>query len=389
MKVKMKKALCGFFALAAAVGLLLYPTAIKESVLHSIFYCLTALVPSLFPFMAVSAYLVRAGIGSGAAAERTLGWLTRKLFRLPAACAAAILMSFLGGYPTGAKSAALLLEQGEIDEEQAGRMLLFCVNPGVAFVVTFLGGTVLGNFRTGWLLFAAVTLSGVVIGIVSGFFGRKRPDQTAGVVNHSFKDTSNALTHAISDASSGVVTMCACIVLFSGITALLHSTGVFQLLSLALSRLGLLTPMESSATLSFLWEVTGGVGAAQTLRVSPVFYAFGLAFGGLCVHLQVFSFFSALPCKKLRFFCFRLLHGLLAAGIYHALFLLLPTAARETFLSFGEISNVSALSGTAAGGLSLLCMCTAFLLVTGKQAEPKRVANPAKSIYNKGIKAKR
>lgn len=382
MKVMIKKALCAVFALAAAVGLLLFPTAVKESVLHSIFYCLTALVPSLFPFMALSAYLVRTGVGSGPFAERTLGWLSRKFFRLPAVCAAPILMSFIGGYPTGAKSAALLLEQGEIDEEQAGRMLLFCVNPGVAFVVTFLGGTVLGNFRTGWLLFAAVTLAGALLGVLSGFWGGKRAYQSKETVNHTPKDTANALTHAISDASHGVLTMCACIVLFSGITALLHSTGLFQLLTQALSKLGLLTPMESAATLSFLWEVTGGVGAAQTLRVSPVFYTFGLAFGGLCVHLQVFSFFSVPPCKKIRFFCFRLLHGLLAAGIYQGFVLLLPTAARETFLSFGEISNVSALSGTAAGGLSLLCMCTAFLLVAGKQEEPKRVANPIKSIYN-------
>ena len=369
MRVKVKKALCAVFALAAAVGLLLYPTAVKESVLHSIFYCLTALVPSLFPFMAVSAYLVRAGVGSGALAERTLGRVTEKLFRLPAVCAAPILMSFLGGYPTGAKSAALLLEQGEIDEEQAGRMLLFCVNPGVAFVVTFLGGTVLGNPRTGWLLFAAVTLSGLLLGVLAGFIGGKRQNQKAKNTNPIPKVAANALTHAISDASHGVVTMCACIVLFSGMTALLHSTGLFQLLTRALSSLGLFTPMESAAALSFLWEVTGGVGAAQTLRVSPMFYAFGLAFGGLCVHLQVFSFFSALPCKRLKFFCFRLLHGLLSAGIYHALFLLLPTAAREAFLSFGEISNVSALSGTAAGGLSLLCMCTAFLLITGKKEE--------------------
>lgn len=373
MKASIKKALCALFALLAAAGLLLYPAAVKESVLRSILYCLTALVPSLFPFMALSAYLVRAGVGGGALAERTLGALTQKLFRLPPVCSAPILMSFLGGYPTGAKSAALLLEQGEIDEDQAGQILLFCVNPGVAFVVTFLGGAVLGNLRTGWLLFAAVTISGLMTGIISGLLSRKNRNQTvAGERRTQNVAPANALTRAISDASHGVVTMCACIVLFSGATALLHSTGLFQLLTRAVSKLGLFTPMESATTLSFLWEVTGGVGAAQSLRISPAFYAFGLAFGGLCVHLQVFSFFSSLPCKRLRFFCFRLLHGFLSAGVYLALLHLLPAASAETFLSFGEISNVSALSGTAAGGLSLLCMCAAFLLFTGKDDKARQ-----------------
>lgn len=379
MKATIKKACCTLLVLAAAVGLLRYPAAVKETVLHSILYCLTALVPSLFPFMALSAYLVRAGVGSG----RTLGVVTQKLFRLPAVCAAPILMSFLGGYPTGAKSAALLLEQGEIDEEQAGRMLLFCVNPGVAFVVTFLGGAVLGNLRTGWLLFAAVTVSGLIVGFLSGFLGRKGqndPEKAKKPRAYS-PPPSNALPRAISDASHGVVTMCACIVLFSGATALLHSTGLFQLLTRVVSRLSLFTPMESAAVLSFLWEVTGGVGAAQSLRVSPVFYAFGLAFGGLCVHLQVFSFFQIFPCRRLKFFGFRLLHGFLSAGVYLAVVRLLSGTSAEAFLSFGAISNVSALSGTAAGGLSLLCMCAAFLLVTAKDGSaPQGCKSPKKQL---------
>lgn len=371
MKARIKKAVPALLILAATAGLLLYPAAVKSHVLHSVLYCLTALVPSLFPFMALSAYTVRAGVGKSPLFEKAVGALSRRLFRLPAVCAAPILMSFLGGYPTGAKSAALLLEQGEIDEEQAGRMLLFCVNPGIAFVVTFLGGSVLGNYRTGWLLFFSVTAAGLLLGMLAGSFSgppeKPRAERNAPApMGHARQ---NALTRAVADASHGVLTMCACIVLFSGMTALLHSSGLFQLLCGALSRLRIFTPMECSALLSFLWEVTGGVGAAQELRVSPAFYAFGLAFGGLCVHLQVFSFFSALPCKRWKFFGFRLLHGLLSAGAYLGLSALLPASVSEAFLSFGAVSNVSALSGTAAGGLSLLCMCAAFLLITAKDRE--------------------
>ena len=47
-----------------------------------------------------------------------------------------------------------------------------------------------------------------------------------------------------------------------------------------------LLPSQAAACLAFLLEVTGGMGAAAQLGVGPLFYAFGLAFGGLCVHMQ-------------------------------------------------------------------------------------------------------
>ena len=143
-------------ALGAGAALLVWPAPVTESVRASILYCLTGLAPSLFPFLALTSFVVRSG--AGAVFGRALGFLARYVFRLPACCAAPILLSWVGGYPAGARAASLLLEQGEITEGQAARMMLFCVNPGAAFVVTYLGGAVLHSVGAGWLLFAAVTL---------------------------------------------------------------------------------------------------------------------------------------------------------------------------------------------------------------------------------------
>ncbi len=350
--------------LCMAAALLAFPKEVQSSVKNSILYCLTVLTPSLFPFMALTSFAVNSPAGEFLG--NLLGAVSRFLFRLPPVCTAPILMSFLGGYPAGAKGASLLLEQGKISEKEAGRMMLFCVNPGVAFVVTFLGGSVLGSFRAGWLLFFSVTVSGVLLGVLSGLRSPLPEKRTS----KSVLQLGSALTRSAADASRSTLSMCACIVLFSGFTALLHGTGVYQRLVRALSSFGIFTPMESASLLSFVLEVTGGAGTAAEFHVHTAFYAFGLAFGGLCVHLQVFAFFKKFPVSRWKFFLFRFLHGLLSAGCFLLLTACFPGPPIET-LSVLPARGTGALSGTLMGGLSLLLMCVAFLLIATK-TEPEQ-----------------
>lgn len=344
-------------------ALLLHPGAVQSAVASSISYCLTVLVPSLFPFMALSCY----GVNSSAAGVlgRPLGPVTRRIFRLPGCCALPIFMSFIGGYPAGAKGAALLLDSGRIKREQAGRMLLFCVNPGLAFTVTFLGAGVFGSARVGWLLFLSVTLPAVVLGVVTGL---RAPVPAKAPEPRDVPAPSGALIRSVGDSARSVLVMCACIVLFSGFTALLHASGAYQALVRLLTRLGGLTPQGWAAALSFLLEVTGGTGDARALGVGPEFFAFGLAFGGACVHMQVFSLFRELPVKVPVFLLFRLIHGLLAAGCFALLCLLLPGGAVSVSAG-GYIGSGPVLSGGWMGGASLVLMCAAFLLITSQRGE--------------------
>ena len=142
-----KKPLAVLSLLALGAGLLLFPAQARESVSKSVLTCLSSLVPSLFPFLVLASLGVRSG--AGALLGRLLAPLTRHAFRLPAICGAPLLLSFLGGYPAGARGVSLLLEEKQITREQAGRMMAFCVAPGPAFVVTFVGWGHLGEAWNG------------------------------------------------------------------------------------------------------------------------------------------------------------------------------------------------------------------------------------------------
>ena len=99
--------------------------------------------------------------------------------------------------------------------------MLFCVNPGIAFVVTFLGGTVLGSFSAGWLLFLSVTAAGILLGVFTGLFA-KFPEEKFVPVPAVPR---GAVIRSAVDACSGILKMSACVVLFSGFTAILHGSG--------------------------------------------------------------------------------------------------------------------------------------------------------------------
>ena len=307
-------------------ALLAYPAQVRDSVAQSALYCLVSLTPSLFPFMVAASYGVRSQ--AGMLFGRALGPAVRHLFRLPACAGATLLLSFLGGYPAGARGISLLLEQGRLTREQAGRMMLFCVAPV-------------------WLLLGLLTGLGKPL-------PEKEPPQPG-------EPGGPALVRSVSDASSAVVKMCGCILLFAGFTAILQGSGAFQALSRLLAFSGLVSQKEAGVLLSFLLEVTGGTGEASCQGAAPLLYAFGLAFGGLCVHLQLFSLFPEFPLSKGKFFLFRLLHGFLAAGIFLLLARLFPPPPQLVWASSEAELALGGSASTAAGGLSLFLLCLAFL----------------------------
>ncbi|WP_322171184.1 sporulation protein [Acutalibacter caecimuris] len=355
--------LCTAGFILALAAFLLFPAAVRASTLAGISYCLSVLAPSLFPFMALSAFAVNSPASQ--ALGRPLDGFVRRVFRLPGCCALPILMSFIGGYPAGAKGASLLLEQGLITRRQASRMMLFCVNPGLAFVVTFLGLGVLGSTRLGWLLFLSVTLAGLLLGVLTAL-GADVPEKSPA---QPLRMGSGALMRSVTDAARSVLVMSACVVLFSVLTAVLHQSGAFQTAVRLLCRTKLFSPLEWAALLSFLIEVTGGVGDAAALSAPPVLYAFGLAFGGFCVHMQVLAFFPAPPVKISWFLLGRLAHGGLAALCFLTLNRLMGGAAIQTAAPVA--GGVQLFSGSILGGASLLLMCLAFLVITqnGKAKE--------------------
>lgn len=225
---------------------------IRARAAEALALCAGAVIPALFPFLAVSGLLV--SLGFGAWLSPCLRGLMGPLFRLPGQAAGALVLGLVGGYPIGARTAAELYRQGELTRSEAQRLLAFCNNSNPVFLVSVLGAGVFHSVRTGVWLWLIHLLSALLTGLCfrgRGTAERRRqqpPRLTCRAVSFS-----SAMVDAVRNAAGGMLSICAFVVLFSVLAAPLQDLGPHAGPALTgLLELFSLTPLLSPDRFGFL-----------------------------------------------------------------------------------------------------------------------------------------
>ena len=141
--MKCAKYLLAASAAAAAVGLLWKTKEVSEGVRAGLGSCAAVIIPSLFPFMILAGLI--AATQAGAVLSRAVSGFTRRVIGMPENLGAVLLMSFVGGFPVGARMLSDMLARREIDRETAERALCCCVNAGPSFLISAVGAGMLGS----------------------------------------------------------------------------------------------------------------------------------------------------------------------------------------------------------------------------------------------------
>lgn len=334
-------ALCAA-VLAAAAALVIFPAQSSAGAKKGVDYCLNILVPSLYPFMVLSVFVVKSGLAQKAGEH--LENFTQRVFHLPGCAAACLLMSVVGGYPAGARSIVSLYEDGGISEKQAKQMLCFCVNAGPSFVITAVGVGLFKNALSGYILFASQFIVFVILGIICGALS-KNENRHAEKKTYKKISASEALIASASDAAYSTMNMCCFVILFA---ALMNILRVF------------ITSPKVSAVFSGLLEVTGGCADLARINAPLWAAAFAIGWGGVCVHFQIYTFVSGIHISRARFIFFRLLQGAMSAAVSYIFILFVPNCA-ETFSNIpGETTGALSCRAPAAAALIALCLALLF-----------------------------
>ena len=141
--------------------------------------CSGTVIPSLFPFMVISELIVSSGVGISI--SRFLRRPMRAIFGVSEAGAATFLLGAVCGFPIGAVTSVSMYDQGVISKDELEHIMIFCNNPGSAFVISVVGTSLFGNKMLGLLLYGSVILSSVLVGIIGRFFFPKHKPRTAAV----------------------------------------------------------------------------------------------------------------------------------------------------------------------------------------------------------------
>ena len=342
---------------AGAAGVLLFCSPwVGEGMRRGLAICATVMIPSLFPFLILSDFVARTQVGR--MLERPLGGVAKHLYHCPPQLAPAILMSWIGGYPAGARVLAGMVEQKRLSPQDAGRALAFCVNSGPAFLVAVVGA---GVFRSpGWGLF----LFGcqLAAGAVTGRILCRRPVLVRGSDAGGTLPPAAGLVRAVSSATAGMLSICAFVLVFSALCQVLEEAGLLAAASRWLSRAtgGVLTPGGASCLWAGFLEIGGGCARAQALPPGQgaLVLPFLLSFSSCSVVCQLAACFGEQPVDSWLLLRARLLHGALTA------LLATPPLWRRFAAVPAMLTGRPVLapgSGGLLGALCLMAMCAIWL----------------------------
>lgn len=381
-KRSVRELLCSLGLALAGLGLVLAPGQAMEGARTGLELCFNVIIPSLFPFFVLSALVVELGLASYLG--RALEPVMRPLFRVNGACASAVALGFVGGYPVGARTALSLYQKGLCTKPEAERLLAFCNNSGPAFILGVVGAGVFGDSRVGLLLYLVHALASLLVGLLFRFHGggaagrsaRRGAEPPIAAVR-----LSAAFTGSVSRSFQSTLSICAFVTFFSVAIQLLTHFGVFTALAAGLGAvfapLGL-TAEWAARLLTGLIEISSGVWSLSgtgALAGRASMAAFMLGWAGLSVHCQVLSFLADSGLSTRTYLLGKLLHGGLSAALMGALTRLFPLeqpvagylAEQVEAIALLDFSTVLAVSAAAAWVVWLGFFAAAGLACRGRE----------------------
>ena len=244
---------------------------VRAAAVRALSLCAGTVIPSLFPFLALSSLLIALGFGQWLSPY--LSGLMTPLFRLPGQASGPLLLGLVGGYPIGAQSAAELYRQGLLTKDEAERLLAFCNNSNPIFLISVLGSGIFGSVRTGVWLWLIHLISAVLTGLLFRGSGTVSRRSAARPIPCRVVSLSSAVVSSVRSAADGMLSVCAFVTLFyvlvsplAGLSGLLPTAlvGLVELFSLT----PLLTPDVSGFVLAAACAGWGGLSVlCQTAAV--------------------------------------------------------------------------------------------------------------------------
>lgn len=309
------------------------PEISREGIASGIILCGKVIIPALFPFVMCVMLVVNSGVLNHIILPKFLRkYFSAELFFV-------IILSFIGGYPIGAKLLNSIVQKGEISGKTAGKMLNFCINAGPAFIVSAVGSGILGSKEIGVILLLSHILAGVMLMIISNPL--KENPCAKGEINPFNLNPADNFVKSVADASGTVLGICSFVIFFSSVNAYI---GHFS------QTVSWIKPIGA------LLEITNAVCFTRNIYL----ISFLLGFGGISVWCQVLSVGSDIQINFTKFLIFRILHGTLSSGIT-AIFLKL---LRPELSVFSNVENpvFSSFYSTAAVGFSLIILGIVFII---------------------------
>lgn len=292
IKRKSKKTADVLVFFAFLIILIFFASQIKSAIIYGIKLSVSSIIPSLFPFMILSDYLVSitSDAGNGKA-----GFFFEKIFGISGGGLTSFICGAVCGFPLGISCAKELHNQGSITKSEFERLSFFVNNPSLAFTVCAVGLGMRGSLCDGLILYFSVLISAVFVGLV---LRSKREKKRIPYINSR---QSFDLVSSIKNAAYSSITISSYVIFFSA------ALGVISTLIKSDAVLIIASPfLEVGSASKIISEAT-----ALPYALSMALSAFALGFSGFSVHLQAFAVMPP-DSPRAKYLLMKLLGGVIA-----------------------------------------------------------------------------
>lgn len=300
------------------------PKTMQCGVREGIELCLWTLIPTLFPFMILTAILSKEMQCFSVPVFARL----EHLLRIPQGYFTIFLIGLLGGYPIGAKCICDCVKENRLSANDGRRMLCFCSNAGPSFIFG-LGISFFGSIRVCLQIWLCQILSAILLAmLIPG--NQSNPSKV-------FTSKTITVSMALRSAIESMVMVCGWVILFRVLLCVADKW--------ILDYVSDLTKIVVYGIL----EMANGCCSLQNIGPEKwkfVLFSTFLGFGGLCVCMQTRSIAENAGVDSSRYLPTKILHGLLAGifafAIFHCGWVVLPVFLTILLLIQCVLQKISA-----------------------------------------------
>ena len=245
---------------------LMYPNIIILSVNNSLKVFIESLFPSLFPFLILSDILN----------NYNYFYYIQKIFKFK--YSDIILMCAVSGLPSNAKYISAMLDNNEINKEEAEYLLSCTFFPSPMYVISVIGFSLLHSKLVGFILLIIVYISNVLFFI----FNYKKFKKAQNIIIHKRKTFSNLIKQSITNNIEILLIILGTLVVFNSLINIISY--YFEINDLILSIINLFLEMTSGIN-----KVTG---LSIKNNIKYILICTSLSFSGISVLSQAISILS-------------------------------------------------------------------------------------------------
>lgn len=247
--------------------------------------------PPLFIFFIISGILINYGFAN--IISNIFGKIFNKLFKINKYCSYILFMSMISGLPSNAKYIKELLEKKLINIKDASKIVLFSHFANPLFILSLVK-------TKPYLVLIAHYIPNFIIGLL---FRNYYPSyyQNQNIKNENTKNIISIISENITNSFNTLLSVFGLIIIFYTLSSLTNSNILKYLLEMSSSIIHI-----NNFNLSSKYK---------TLLISGI-----LSFGGICVHIQVFSILEKEKIRYTPYLLSRLIHFILSTLIIFVLY---------------------------------------------------------------------